>query len=396
MLKRTISLVLALMLAVSVLALPSSATTYGETSTQLANLSPQKVNRLTKLLNMKAAEMSSSTFEKSTPRTVDTIKYATDFNGAIYTIAELSPTGYIIYHNESGLYAEYSATAISPYQGFSDGLFYCGPTQYYTLQKDSYVHTKTGETLDVEEDGDALKSNSLQLEKHYKEQIDVNNLKFVNYGIVPAYSKAAEAPKYIPGAEQIRNMKSEKEMSYCSPSGTNGICGYIAAAITLAFFDKYWNEAVIDNNTYLSQARGYKVFDGNPKDYQHSGSGYKRTLSYNLWHYCSPNPNDNGSSVSWTIRDTLNTYLKENRGITALSVTDNLLPSSWGIANYLDETKRPVILFGSIGKPGTSKGNHAVVVYGHKQDELIAHYGWDQCSEVNINGIWGSLVKIDY
>ena len=59
------------------------------------------------------------------------IKTAIDFAGNEYYIAECTPSGYMIFNADTGVFIEYSYSATSPYWGFSDGLYYCGPTFYF-------------------------------------------------------------------------------------------------------------------------------------------------------------------------------------------------------------------------------------------------------------------------
>ena len=49
------------------------------------------------------------------PFTIDRIVEIRDFAGNVYTLAECLPTGYMIFHNESGAFVEYSVVAESPY-----------------------------------------------------------------------------------------------------------------------------------------------------------------------------------------------------------------------------------------------------------------------------------------
>src|SRR5690625_2103942 len=55
---------------------------------------------------------------------IERVKELKDFNDNIYTLFELKPTGYIIYHNESGKFIEYSLESPSPYLGHHEELYY--------------------------------------------------------------------------------------------------------------------------------------------------------------------------------------------------------------------------------------------------------------------------------
>lgn len=318
---------------------------------------------------------------------VNETKLLHDCAGKVYTLTELSPSGYIIYNNGTSDFVEYSATAPSPYTDFYDHLIYLGPTEYYYIDNGYYIHTITGEKLELSECENVLKDYSTELSEYYESKAtDTANLRNQT-------NSTAATNKYISGYKQIKNMISKSEMSYCSPTGTKGICGYVASAITLAWYDTYKNGKVIDDTTYTTYARGYKVFAGNPDAYTFSGTGYKMTLSYNLWHYCSPDPNDNGGSYPWTIRSTINDYLHNHREISSLTAYETLVPSTATMKDYVDLGK-PAILFGKLSKTGTDKMDHAVTVYGYSGDSLIAHFGWENYSEVVVSGTWGGAVTI--
>lgn len=85
--------------------------------------------RLLSIFNAKLSEMEA--IETDTNFRVSNIKSAVDFAGNEYYIAECSPTGYMIFNVNTGVFAEYSPSAPSPYLGYFEDLYYCGPTFYY-------------------------------------------------------------------------------------------------------------------------------------------------------------------------------------------------------------------------------------------------------------------------
>lgn len=364
-------------------------------------MTAEQRSRLEDVLQNQMVEMTSGDKTRSTQEgEISAIKEITNFTGDKYTVAEIDPIGYMIFHNDSGTFSEYSPTAPSPYKDYQDttNLFYCGPMEYYALVGDNYIHTITGAiTKRSHENLTAAETVSEKVSEHYLETPDINVLNYIETGngdiTKTASTRAIET--YIPGQAQINNLNSKSEMSFCSPSGTNGICGYIAAAITLSWYDTYKNGAIINDDTYFVKARGYNVFNGSPTDYAHSGNGYKRTFSYNLWHYCSKNPDDNGSTIGGDIRDTINTYLHSNRGINSLSASSSWFFTTDTIVNNVVKEGKPTILFGSLAKEGENWQNHAVTVYGQKDgNRLIAHMGWEGYDNVYIEGIWGDMVEI--
>lgn len=64
-------------------------------------------------------------------REIERIKELKDFTDAVYTLFELSPIGYIIYHNDSGIVFEYASKSESPYLGYNDNLYYGGMMNYF-------------------------------------------------------------------------------------------------------------------------------------------------------------------------------------------------------------------------------------------------------------------------
>ena len=76
---------------------------------------------------------------------ISRVKEIEDFSGNKYSVIECAPTGYYIYHNESGNFVEYSAESNSPYLNVSGKIYYGGPTFYYVENEGKYCHTITDE-----------------------------------------------------------------------------------------------------------------------------------------------------------------------------------------------------------------------------------------------------------
>lgn len=351
-------------------------------------------NQLDEMIATESADMDPSS-------QIESIKVAAGFNGDTYTVTEIFPTGYMIFSDAAGYFTEYSMSAPSPYKGYEENLYYAGPTEYYVAQGENYVHTITGETLSQTEDGESLREFADELSNFYAEESDAAILDFIQNGVdTPSLlsTNATVKEQYIVGQFQINNMNTKSEMSYCSPSGTGGICGYIASAITLAWYDTYIDADIIDNDTYFTKSNGYNVFAGDPNDYTRAGNGHKATFSYNLWKYCSSNPDGNGSVWPNDVAYAINTYLHNNRKISRLTASYSLVPTNTDIINIL-KRNRPVILLGYLKKEGVSdseKKNHTVVVYGYKENRLIAHMGWEGYDNVYISGYWAGKVSIEH
>ncbi len=220
-------------------------------------------------------------------RTISSIKKITDFSGNPYLVIECSPTGYLIYNEDAGVIMEESESSPSPYLDISHGL-YGGPNN---------------EVLNYINKGIQNKEVS----------------------IIPA----AVTNSYISyGKTFFGNLNTSTKMGYYSVS--DGLCGYVAAAMVLLYYD-------IGKQTL----------------------GYSTTL--------------NGSKVA----NVMKTYLDDKRNIdvTCWSAITVNIPS---IRYQLTNRDIPVVYVNRFDDPrGSGTTDHCIVVYGYdNSDGLIAHFGW--------------------
>ena len=77
---------------------------------------------------------------------IDAIWEVEDLLGNRYTLVECDPYGYMIYHNESGNFVEYSPGTLSPYSfdNHCDKMIYAGPNSYYYQKENGIVYSVFG------------------------------------------------------------------------------------------------------------------------------------------------------------------------------------------------------------------------------------------------------------
>lgn len=321
-----------------------------------------------------------------------------DFAGNRYTLIECEPSGYMIYHDASGQFVETSSSSPSPYNLYSENLYYGGPTQYYVLENGIYQHT----ILDEECSESTVETFASTCTQANDNLISSSNNDVLNYitgnasaepsAIDQIYSSTSEtSPTYITNAYCLSNCETASEMSYFP----KGACGYIAAALLMLWYRSTINPTYLTYNNssgvpYLTSKNGYYVFCGNPSNYANG-----QTFSYNLWRWHSgygQSDYENGyyGTGAGEIANTLESYV-EGKGLTYTYDTD-VLPTTASIINKLDSRDRPYLLWGSLGTADGATGSidHAVIVYGHFNGLLLCNFGWAGYSCVSISGIWGS------
>ena len=266
-------------------------------------------------------------------RTISSIKKITDFSGNPYLVIECSPTGYLIYNEDAGVIMEESESSPSPYLDISHGL-YGGPTQYYSQDINANIvkHTITGNPLSSNQIS-ALSNSSKNAQEMLNNQYANNEvLNYINKGIQNkevSIIPAAVTNSYISyGKTFFGNLNTSTKMGYYSVG--DGLCGYVAAAMVLLYYD-------IGKQTL----------------------GYSTTL--------------NGSKVA----NVMKTYLDDKRNIDVIcwsAITVNI-PS---IRYQLTNRDIPVVYVNRFDDPrGSGTTDHCIVVYGYdNSDGLIAHFGW--------------------
>ncbi len=347
--------------------------------------------RLMSVFNAKIDEVKTS--DNLNNIDISSIKTATDFAGHKYYIAECSPSGYMIFNADTGVFAEYSPTAPSPYRGYSENLYYCGPTFYYVEQADGDVEHLiiANEVIESSE-----KNNYIEDCNQYYNVLTAQTNQLVvdylsgqygnqSYAQVALASNVVQANiqsttyGYLKNYEFFFNMEN---CGYYCPSGSGGICGYIGLGLLIAYKEKYKSHYNYMDEKYW-------------KDATHNNlKGGTDSLA---WYLRSKHGSEDGT-YSTTIKEVSESYFS-GRGVSVKHVS-----KWWGF--FTDGTIRdsidadnPVLLFGSLESPQTGSNiNHAVVVYKYTEKSglfgsttFTAHFGWDKYENIYVSGTYGSI-----
>lgn len=352
--------------------------------------------RLLSIFNAKLSEMEA--IETDTNFRVSNIKSAVDFAGNEYYIAECSPTGYMIFNVNTGVFAEYSPSAPSPYLGYFEDLYYCGPTFYYVEGTDGDLeHLIVSDEIIVGSE----KANYVEsCQQYYNTLVADTNQLVVNYldGQYGNQSFAQVATAAMSAQEEVqsttygylKNYEFFFNMEHCGyycPPNSGGICGYIGLGMLIAYKEKYNSSANYMNDSYWSDVAHNNLKGG--------------TASL-AWHLRS-NHGSEDSTYSTTIKETSESYFS-GRGVTVKHVS-----KWWGffnnntIMNSID-ADNPVLLFGNLFNPQNADDNinHAVVVYKYTdhsglfgETNFTTHYGWDGYENIYVSGTFGSIYILE-
>ncbi len=329
---------------------------------------------------------------------IATTSIITDFALNQYTLVECDPTGYMIYHNASGRFVEYSLTIHSPFWGKYGKLMYCGPNEYYISERstDGYHYIFDSQVLSAE-DIAVLVSQSQAVNQVLVENKNDYVLDYINGrsdtrpadhlinkdGNVATLSQTVGSWTYIDHADFFVNLAN---CGYID----GGICGYIAASMILNFDDIFsgydtvpdtYHTQISENQYAISTASAAALFERG------------KSLGYDA------------GTTSVAIHYTVESWLAD-REIT-VDHTSLYIPfgSESTIVSKI-RNNRPVIWFGAVSSHSVqdvypTTGNHAVVVYGFCDAYLIgydfiAHFGWNNATSVYFSGILGSLYTYEF
>jgi len=157
---------------------------------------------------------------------------------------ELTPIGYMIYHNDSGIFVERSAATLSPYSGIYGELYYGGFTQYYHgIENGDFIHTISGNVVEariVEEYN--WSGYSAELTDNFLATADFAVLEYVERGTMPMQTMNSQPTAWTNVAYMtfIQNQTTVNNPGGTCPvtkvAGT-GFCSYVALAIQIGYFD---------------------------------------------------------------------------------------------------------------------------------------------------------------
>lgn len=378
-----------------ILALLISLSLYGSAGS-LSSISGNSATRLKQVFNEKILEMVSQDaelYEGDFPLQlqISEIKKVYDMAGNLYILAECSPSGYMIYHNQSGIFVESAVRAQSPYIGIYNGLYYLGPGLYFVCDesKSGYKNLMSGEVKTKDFFNEAAKTSNI-INKRLIEQKNTYVLDYVagecsdsTFHEVSQQSAVSNGITYVPNREFFRDLKGWGQ-------NNTGTCGYLAAGILLAY-----QQATYGGN-FVDYKQGYLEYE-----YNSCGvSNYKlgNGLHQELVRIGADLGYSNGTT-SREIRFTVNEYLARRN--VSVNYIDDWVPlaSNARIAELIDND-RPVIWLGEIFSNSFNDMQfilHAVVVYGYTYSILsgysyVAHFGWgDGSNAVTFTGVLGSM-----
>lgn len=353
----------------------------------------KEMERTTYIFNMRMEELETQANELLNLSEEDAINLQIaqvstiyDFSGNEYTLIECSPSGYMIYHNESGIFVEASAVAESPYSGYMTEKIYGGPNEYYvksTVDDEVfYTYTQSDEVIPAREMSAYSETSEL-----LNDMLVANkNMAVLNYIENDRPIDVASPMSSTVGKLTVVNnygfFSKMTSPGYTTINGS-GICGYIAAGMLLTYEQVTNGGSIVDPAYYNVDSSSICSIDSSfPRDLYTLGT----TLGYGT------------STTSVAIHYTVEKYL-DNKGISA-SHTSLYSPiaSNVAIVNKINDD-RPVIWFGLINNNSHDNQKnitHAVVVYGYDYSILsgysyVAHFGWNNANIVSFSGVLGSM-----
>lgn len=319
--------------------------------------------------------------------TIASITPISDFCNNTYTLIECDPTGYLIYHNESGIFVEYTPESHSPFYGHEGQYKYVGPNEYYVLESvetNTYRHALDNSEL-KEKDIELLSEQSSVINQKLVESRNKNVLEYNS-----KYNHQSDDLILRASTESWTLVNKYTIFSKMNSCGyiNGGKCGYIAAGMLLTYDKLTSSRNCVTAGTHYTYTNGIcSIKTALPTALYNKGV----SLGYGA------------STTSFAIHHTVKQWLADR----SITVNHTSLFAPLGnnviIGNKI-QNSRPVIWFGHIGKyndlisgnASNSAGNHAVVVYGYKVIptgyQLLAHFGWDNgYTKVSFTGILGSM-----
>ncbi len=313
---------------------------------------------------------------------VEAVKELTDFNGNRYYVVEFANAGYMIFHGDSGEIIEYSFSAPSPYSGCYEGLYYCGPQNYFELSnsKKAFRHTISNislssdskEVLSLAELSEEANSVFMNQQKSKDSSYAIDETiptNILESGEISLAASKSTSNFYISGGNKLANMATQSQIGYVE----GGLCGYIGAGLLLYWFDEAAGcDNVINDFAFLNE--------------NHSGFRGGQFTKY-LRRFGSSNLSDAvGLGGSTSIKDVIDGYFELHYINASVKPTLNLTNSD--IEELLISKNSPVLVFGRISSEPNSESsneavNHGVLAYGYTLDgDIVVHYGWEKYSEV--------------
>lgn len=210
---------------------------------------------------------------------ISEIKELYDYDGNKYTLAELLPQGYFIFHDASGVFVEYSTRTPSPYLGLSGNLYYSGLKEYYIKNsalaaglKSSdaeYKHTVLEDKVLYSSDITDYKLASEKLNETLVKEQNENIVNFIQYNMpyksrledsnVSQISGLSISPQSIVnnGQTLVKNYGFFSRLKNCGYI-EGGKCCFIAAGILMAYRQNTFGEAYMPAS-YLNYSSSVRI-----------------------------------------------------------------------------------------------------------------------------------------
>lgn len=387
--KRIISLLMAVLMMLSI-SLCAPATVFAVDNSIINS-------RFAKVLQDQLDEMVANSNElRGTKKTlqITQISKISDFDNNTYTLVDCAPNGYMIYHDNSGIFVESSPVVNSPFYGKSGSYKYAGPNEYYIINDNSVCRNVLSGAVVDSTTKTKLVSKSASINQTLIENKNGYILDYINRRSNMSLGKIYELEKENTPARSVqvgdwtcvKNYPFFMNLNNCGYI-SGGKCGYIAAGMLLTY-DKICNgKNTVDAVTHYTYSNGAVAIN---------------TALPTALYAKGVNLGYGASTTSVAIHYTVEAWLAD-RGIT-VNHTSLYVPIAGNdiVANKI-RNNRPTIWFGYINDQtfNSTTGNHAVVVYGYKYGQLtgynfVAHFGWSNATEVYFTGILGSVYTYEW
>lgn len=264
--------------------------------------------------------------------------------------------GFMVVDTRTREFLEWAQTP-SPVAGVEGPVAYLGPGLWYSREQGSWESVFDGSSLDdedVESQADSLTLNLTTLASAQEHSSTVNPTggPYGNGWLIKNY-------EFVRDCTVLPNH--------------SGICGWVAAAMVLRFWHARNPRRGLIESKYLS------------------GTNLRPTTSESSNLASAIRNSRSGGTWGKSVRDALIDYTRKR----SLPARSTYYLFSAGIHEEI-RAHRPVILYGSLPKPGASQNvMHAVVCYGFtSKGDNIVHYGWKGYSRVVLrSGFVGSTTQ---
>lgn len=358
---------------------------------EIPDLRPIEGRRLLSVFDERIAELQAALAEydceiAEVGLSIYRIEGLSDFAGNQYTLVELHPFGYMIYHNDSGIFVERSPTSLSPFAGlYDETLYYGGFTNYLYGTDDGFVCVVSEEIVeaDVAEEYNWA-GFSGGVADYFLDVADYAVLDYVEHGFMSVQTMSNGMPSAWTNVADWGFVQRQTVSQTGANKPNEGHCGFVALAILIGYFD------------HVPANRGMEIINGGltPRRVtnRHTATALVQANFVEDLRVVGDIIGVGRQAINITeARNVARRYFQD-RGVwnrisdildtTALTTTNNR------IRNNIS-ANRPVYL-SSEGLPGTSGkiGGHAVVGYGTRTEgngsfTVRVNYGWGNAHTIS-------------